>query len=107
MAYIFTAVVHSFVDEKILLLGADGGTHHRHVLVAEQMQNAQHLLVQRLHRAEQGGFFVQRLTAVGTAPIFYILPSPYGKDRNREHPTQFLLHLGKTHDPLPRSQSNS
>ncbi len=57
--------VHGFVDQKILLLRPDRGDDPLGLRVAEQPQNAQGLLVQRVHRAQQRGLFIQRLPAVG------------------------------------------
>ena len=50
-------------DEKVLLLGADGG---RDVLglLAEQLEDALRLAGQGLHRAQQGGLLVQSLAGI-------------------------------------------
>ena len=58
-------VVHGLVDEEVLLLRAHGGGHAPHVVMAEQLQDAQRLLVEGLHAPQQGRFLVQRLAAVG------------------------------------------
>ena len=52
------------VDEKILLLGADGGDHPVGFAVAEQLQYFQRRTAQRLHGAQQRRFFIQRFTGV-------------------------------------------
>ena len=62
---VVTLIVHLFINEEILLLRAHGGQHAPDAFVAEQLQNAQRLPVQRLHAAQQGRLFVQRLSAVG------------------------------------------
>ena len=58
-------VVHGPVDEEVLLLRSHGGGHALHIVVAEQLQDAQRLFVQRLHAPQQRRLFVQRLAAVG------------------------------------------
>ena len=62
---ILTAVKHLPRNEEILLLRTDGGLYRRHVRVSEQAEHTQGLLVDRLHRTEEGRFLVQRLAAVG------------------------------------------
>ena len=57
-------VVVLFLDEEVLLLGADGGSHAGHVL-AEQMQHLAGLVGDGLHRAQQRGLLVQCLAGVG------------------------------------------
>jgi len=57
--------IKSFVDQEIFLLRAHGGIHPHGGLIAEQAQNAQSLLIQSLHGAQQRRFLVQRLSAVG------------------------------------------
>ena len=52
------------VDEEIFLLCADGGLNAGNVLVSKKLKNAESLLVDHLHRAKQGSFFVKRLAAV-------------------------------------------
>src|SRR5207249_3385639 len=49
------------VDQEVLLLRANGREDLLGVLVAEQAQDAQRLVRQRFHRAEQGGLLVQGL----------------------------------------------
>ena len=63
-AQILAALIHRAVNKEILLLCANRGAHAAR-LVAEQVQDAHRLRIQRLHRAEQRRFFVQRLPAVG------------------------------------------
>ena len=52
-------------DEEIFLLGTDRGDYLLDVLVAEQLQYTQCLDIQRLHRAQERGFLIQRVGAVG------------------------------------------
>ena len=53
-------VVEVLVDQEVFLLGADGGEHLRRV-GAEELEDAQGLLRERLHRAEQRRLLVERL----------------------------------------------
>ena len=53
------------VHQEILLLRSHGGGHALGRGVAEQPQDSQGLLVDRLHGAQQRGFLVQRLALVG------------------------------------------
>ncbi len=53
------------VDQEILLLGAGGGSHHAGIVMAEQLQNALRLNVERLHGAQQRSLMVQRLAGPG------------------------------------------
>ncbi len=53
------------VDQEVLLLGAGGRRNQRPVGVAEQLQHALRLLVQRLRRAQHRGLFVKRLAGPG------------------------------------------
>ncbi len=57
--------IHGLVDEKIFLLRPDGCDDAPGVRVAEQAQDAQRLLVDGVHGAQQRGFLVQRFAAVG------------------------------------------
>ena len=56
--------VHIPIHQKILLLRANIGNYPFDIGVAEQSQNTQSLPVQRLHAAEQRGFFIQGLAAI-------------------------------------------
>ena len=62
---ILAAVIDIFVHEEILLLGADRRAHGGHVRVAEQVDHAQGLTVERLRAAQQRRLFIERLAAVG------------------------------------------
>ena len=62
---ILALVEHLAVYQEVLLLRAHGGADAFHVVIAEQGQDPHGLLVQRLHGAQQGGLFIQRLAAVG------------------------------------------
>ena len=64
-AQVGTAVVHLAVDQEILLLRPDRGVYAFDRVVAEQAENAERLLAERLHRAQQRRLFVQRFAAVG------------------------------------------
>ena len=57
--------VHRAVDEEILLLGADGALYGFDLGVAEEAQDAQRLLIDALHGAQQRCFLVKRFAAVG------------------------------------------
>ena len=61
---ILALVIHGFVDQEVLLLGADGRAHGGHVLVAEQVDHTQGLTVERLGAAQQRRLFIERLAAV-------------------------------------------
>ena len=52
------------VDEEILLLGTDGRADAQCFPVAKQAKHAKRRRVYRVHRAEQGGLGVQRLTRI-------------------------------------------
>ena len=60
---ILALIVHLAVDEKIFLLRAHGSLDIGDLGVAEQAEDAHGLPVDSLHRAEEGGLFIQRLTA--------------------------------------------
>ena len=62
---VLALAVHGAVHQEILLLGADRGANTFDIRVAKQLQDTHGLLVQGLHGAQQRGFFIQRLTAVG------------------------------------------
>ena len=53
------------VDEEVLLLGAHLADDPLHVRVPEQPQHPHRLAGELLHGAQQGGFFIQGLSAVG------------------------------------------
>ena len=55
---------HIGVDQEILLLRADAGTHGMHIVMAEQLYNPHGLAIERLHGAQQRGFFIQRFAAI-------------------------------------------
>ena len=57
--------VNLLVHQEILLLRAHGGKHAHDLRVAEDAKDAQRLLAERLHGAQQGRLFVQRLPAIG------------------------------------------
>ena len=57
-----TRHVELAIDQEVLLLGARVRHHATGRLVAEQLQDALGLVVQRLHRAEQRRLLVERLT---------------------------------------------
>ena len=63
---VLALIVKRLVDEEIFLLRADRRAHSPDGGVAEELQNAQALLVDGLHGAQQRGFLVERLAAVGT-----------------------------------------
>ncbi len=50
------------VDEEVFLLRTGGGGDHRDVGVAEKLQDAASLNIERLHRAENRGLEIERLT---------------------------------------------
>ena len=62
---ILASVEIVFVDKEIFLLCADRGRHARRVGVAEQPQDAQSLLGQRVHGAQKRRFGIQRLAGIG------------------------------------------
>ena len=62
--YILAFFINAFVDEKILLLRADGGLDRGHIIVAEKLQHAQSLTVESLHRAQKRRFLIQCFAAV-------------------------------------------
>ena len=53
-------------NQEILLLRAHAGADTFHIRISKQLQNPKSLPIQRLHGAQQRGFLVQGLTAVGT-----------------------------------------
>ena len=57
--------VDLLIHQEILLLRAHRGEHAHSLRIAKQPQDAQRLLVERLHGAQQRGLFVQRLAAIG------------------------------------------
>ena len=57
---------HVLIHQEILLFRAHAGAHTLDFRIAEEPQNAHGLLVQGLHGAQQGGFLVQGLAAIGT-----------------------------------------
>ena len=61
---VLALVVERLVNKEILLLRADGGGHARCV-TAEELQHANCLRGQRLHRAQQRRLLVERFAAVG------------------------------------------
>ena len=61
-----TLFVHFIADYKVFLLRADGRAHVGHVGVAEQLKYAHRLTVNGLHRAQERGLLIQRVSAVGT-----------------------------------------
>ena len=63
---VLALIVKRLVDEEIFLLRADRRAHSPDGGVAEELQNAQALLVDGLHGAQQRRFLVERLAAVGT-----------------------------------------
>ena len=54
------------VYEEIFLLRADGGAHTSHLLIAEELENAHGLLIERLHRTQQRYLLIKRLAGIGT-----------------------------------------
>ena len=60
---VLTGLVVFFLNKEVLLLGADGGGDVIHVL-AEELQDADGLIGQRVHGAQQGSLLVQRLAGV-------------------------------------------
>ena len=62
---ILALVIHCLIDQEVFLLGADGSANTFHILVAEQLQDAHGLTVQGLHGAQQRGFLIQSLAAIG------------------------------------------
>ena len=56
-----TKQIKALVDQEVFLLRSDGREDVRCFLVPEQSQDAQRLLAQCFHRAEQGGLLVERL----------------------------------------------
>ena len=62
---ILALVKHLAVDQEILLLRSDGGFDAFDVLISEELQNAQRLLVDCLHRAQQRCFLIERFAAIG------------------------------------------
>ena len=53
------------VDQEVFLLGAGGRGDERAVRLAEQLQDALRLLVERLHRAQQRRLLVERFAGPG------------------------------------------
>ena len=62
---ILTFFVHFSVHEEVFLLRPDGSAHTLDVRVAKQPQDAQRLLIQRLHGAQQRRFLIQCLAPIG------------------------------------------
>ena len=62
--YILAFFINAFVDEKILLLRADGRLYGRDVVISEQTEHAQSLTVESLHRAQKRSFLIQCFAAV-------------------------------------------
>ena len=62
---VFAFLVHFLIHKEILLLRAYGGADVSDGVVAEQPQDAQRLLIQGVHGAQQGGLLIQRFAAVG------------------------------------------
>ena len=60
---ILTCLVVLFLDQEVLLLGADGGGNVVYVL-AEQLQDADGLTGQCVHGTQQGSLFIQSLAGV-------------------------------------------
>ena len=60
---VLTGLVVFLLNKEVLLLGADGGGDVIHVL-AEELQDADGLIGQRVHGAQQGSLLVQRLAGV-------------------------------------------
>ena len=60
-----TLLISAAVDEEILLLRTGVRAHRGGLRVAEELQNAQRLNVQRIHAAQQRRFLVNSLAAVG------------------------------------------
>ena len=54
-----------FVHQEVFLLRSRGGDHPLHVRMAEQGQDPPGLPVDQLHGAQQGGLFIQGVSAVG------------------------------------------
>ena len=61
---VLALVVERLVNKEILLLRADGGGHARCV-TAEELQHANRLCGQRLHRSEQRCLLIQSLASIG------------------------------------------
>ena len=62
---ILAEVKQFFIDQEVFLFGADGGDHPGG-RIAKKFEDAQGFPVEDLHGAEQGGLFVQDLSAVRT-----------------------------------------
>ena len=60
---VLTGFVVFLLNKEVLLLGADGGGDIVHIL-AEELQDADGLIGQRVHGAQQGSLLVQRLAGV-------------------------------------------
>ena len=60
---ILTSLVVLFLDQEVLLLGANGGGDVVHIL-AEQLQDADGLTGQCVHGTQQGSLFIQSLAGV-------------------------------------------
>ncbi len=54
-----------FINKEILLLRANGYIYRSNVRIAKELQHAHGLAADSLHGAQQRGFFVQHLSAVG------------------------------------------
>ncbi len=62
---VVTFFIHFLVNKEVFLFGTDGGADALYIGVSEKAENSQRLLVQCLHRAEQGSFLVERFAPVG------------------------------------------
>ena len=62
---ILPLLIHALVNEKVLLLRANLGDHVLGLRISEQAQDAQALLIQPAHGAQQGSLLIQHLAAVG------------------------------------------
>ena len=62
---ILAAFVNILVDQKVFLLGADSRVYAGDVGLAEEVQDPHALVVDAVHRAQQGGLFVQHIAGIG------------------------------------------
>ena len=62
---ILAAVEHILVHKEVLLLWPHRRLDARHIRIAEEMQHAERLTVDCLHRAQERGLLIKRLAAVG------------------------------------------
>ena len=65
IAEVAALFVYAPINEEVFLFGTDSRLDIGHVLIAEQAQHAHRLTVERLHRAKQRRFLVQRLSPIG------------------------------------------